>query len=73
MGSRFSFDDRQALQNNKTSYMIGFMVYELDQTAKNHLVALKIIYDDDQANERITIPIPGQLLNKCKLSKYMLM
>jgi hypothetical protein len=46
MGGRFSFDDRQALQNNKTSYMAGFMVYELDQTAKNHLVALKIIYDD---------------------------
>lgn len=48
MGGRLSFDDRQALQNNRTSYMIGFLVYELDHTAsmKNHLVALKVIYDD---------------------------
>jgi len=48
MGGRFSFDDRVALKNNRKSYMVGFIVYELDQAAtlKNHLVALKAIYDD---------------------------
>ena len=55
--------------------MIGFMVYELENnvTSRNNLVALRAIYDDAEASANNQIPLPGQYLSKCKLTKYLMM
>ncbi len=35
-------------------------------------MAIRAIYDDADANAANEVPIPGQYLSKCKLSKYVL-
>ena len=36
-------------------------------------MALRAIYDDPEGNAYNQVPLPGQFLSKCKLSKYMFM
>lgn len=75
MGGKVRFDDRLALKHNRGSYMIGFIVYEIENnvTSKNNLVAIRIIYDDPEASANNQVPIPGHYLSKCKMNKYLLM
>lgn len=74
LGGKYQFDDRLVLKDNAKSYIIGLLVYELDHTssAKNLLVAIRAIYDDPEASAANEVPIPGQYLAKCRLSKYTL-
>jgi len=34
------------------------------------LIALRAIYDDNEANFSNIVPLPGQYLSKCKMTKY---
>ena len=74
LGGRVVFDDRAALRNNVKSFITGFYVYELEHvvSAKNLLVGIRAIYDDTDASLSNPVPLPGNYLSKCKMSKYVL-
>lgn len=44
---------------------------EIAVISRSILTAVRAIYDSQSANELNHVPLPGQYLSKCKLSKYM--
>ena len=68
------FDDRLILKDNKSAFMVAFYTCEMEHqaSAKNMLVALRAIYDSDEANKMNIVPLPGNYLSKCKMSKFNL-
>lgn len=74
LGGKVQFDDRMILRDNKKAFMVGFYAWEMEHqaSAKNMLVALRAIYDSEEANRANMVPLPGNYLSKCKMSKFTL-